>query len=80
MPTDADVLQAVIAAFDEIPALRASRLFIDVRKRVVTIRGQVPSDGERKTAEVTARRIVGLRALILELRVASASKVLSLAN
>jgi len=77
MKTDAQVLQDVIAAFDEIPGLRASRLYIDVKKRVVTIRGRVLNDAERRTAELTARRVVGSRALVLELRVAPVAKVVT---
>jgi osmotically-inducible protein OsmY len=75
MTPDAQVLHDVIAAFDEIPELRPSRLYIDVKSRVVTIRGRVRNDTERQAAERTARNIVGLRALVLELGVAPAPKV-----
>jgi osmotically-inducible protein OsmY len=75
MATDAQVLQDVIAAFEDIPALRASRFYIDVKSRVVTIRGRVLDDAERNTAERAARSIVGQRALVLELRIASAAEV-----
>jgi BON domain len=75
MIPDAQVLHDVIAAFDEIPELRSSRLYIDVKSRVVTIRGRVRNDTERQAAERTARRIVGSRALVLELGVAPVPKV-----
>jgi osmotically-inducible protein OsmY len=75
MTPDAQVLHDVIAAFDDIPELRSSRLYIDVRSRVVTIRGRVRSDSERQAAERTARSIVGLRALVLELGIVPAPKV-----
>jgi osmotically-inducible protein OsmY len=75
MTPDAQVLHDVIAAFDEIPELRSSRLYIDVKSRVVTIRGRVRNDSERRAAEQTARSIVGLRALVLELGIAAAPKV-----
>jgi osmotically-inducible protein OsmY len=75
MATDSQVLHDVIAAFDQVPGLHACRLYIDVRSRVVTIRGRVPDDAARKTAERTARSIVGLRALVLELTVATSPKV-----
>ena len=75
MTPDAQVLHDVIAAIDEIPELRSSRLYIDVKSRVVTIRGRVHSDSERQAAERTARSIVGSRALVLELSIAPAPKV-----
>jgi osmotically-inducible protein OsmY len=75
MTPDAQVLHDVIAAFDEIPELRSSRLYIDVKSRVVTIRGRVRNDTERQSAERVARSIVGLRALVLELGVAPVPKV-----
>lgn len=80
MTPDAQVLHDVIAAFDEIPELRSSRLYIDVKSRVVTIRGRVRNNAERQAAERTARSIVGLRALVLELGVASAPKVSAVAE
>jgi osmotically-inducible protein OsmY len=78
MPTDADVLRDVINAFELIPGLRSSRLYIDVKSRVVTIRGRVHSDSERQTAERTARAIVGPRALVLEVGIVPAPKVRAL--
>jgi osmotically-inducible protein OsmY len=65
----------VIAAFDEVPELRSSRLYIDVKSRVVTIMGRVRSESERQAAERTARSILGLRALVLELGIVPAPKV-----
>jgi osmotically-inducible protein OsmY len=70
MTTDTQVLNDLITAFNELPALRSARFYIDVKSRVVTIRGRVRNDTERQAAERTARSIVGLRALILELHVA----------
>ena len=75
MTPDAQVLRDVIAAFDEIPELRSSRLYIDVNDSVVTLTGRLGSDTERQAAEQTARRIETLKALVLELRVAPAAKV-----
>jgi hypothetical protein len=80
MTTDAQVLQDVIAAFDEIPELRSCRLYIDVKSRVVTIRGQALNGGQRLIAERVARSIVGPRALVLELGVARAPKLNVLAD
>jgi osmotically-inducible protein OsmY len=75
MNTDSQVLHDVIAAFNELPALRSARLYIDVKSRVVTVRGRLLSDIQREAAERTARSIVGNRALVLELGVARASRV-----
>jgi BON domain len=70
MPTDAQVLQEVIATFDLIPGLRSARLHVDVKSRSVTIRGRVHDDAERQEVERSARAIVGLRALVLKVGVA----------
>lgn len=75
MPTDAQVLHDVIDAFELIPELRSSRLYIDVKSRVVTIRGRVQSEAERQAAARVARGLVGLRALVLEVGVASTPTV-----
>jgi osmotically-inducible protein OsmY len=66
MPSDEQVLQDVIKAFEQIPGLRSSRIFIDVKSRLVTIRGRVQSIAQRQDAERIARGLVGLRALVLE--------------
>jgi len=75
MAIDTQVLHDMIAAFDEIPELRASRLHIDVKSRLVTIRGRVANDALRKTVERAARSIVGPRALVLNLSVAPGARV-----
>jgi osmotically-inducible protein OsmY len=75
MNTDTQVLREVIAAFDQRPGLRSSRLYIDVQSRIVTVRGRVNSMAERDETERTVRGIVGMRALVLEVAVASTSLV-----
>jgi hypothetical protein len=75
MPSDAQVLQDLIDAFELAPELRCSRLYVDVRSRVVTIRGRVQSDAERQAAERVARGVAGLRALVLEVGVVSRPKM-----
>ena len=75
MSTDAQVLRDVIDAFELIPGLQSCRLYIDVKSRVVTIRGRVQSDVEKQAAARVARRIVGSRALVLEVGVASTPMV-----
>lgn len=71
MPDDEQVLHDVIDAFELHPQLRLSRLYIDVRSRVVTIRGHVHNAAQREHVDRIARAIVGLRALVLEVGVSS---------
>jgi osmotically-inducible protein OsmY len=71
MSTDAQVLHDVIDAFELIAGLRSSRLYVDVKGRVVTIGGCVQSDAERQAVGRAVRNIVGLRALVLEVGVGS---------
>jgi osmotically-inducible protein OsmY len=80
MPTDAQVLHDVIDAFELIPGLRSSRLYVDVKSRVVTISSRVQSDTERLAAERAARNIVGLRALVLEVGVVSTPTINSVSQ
>jgi osmotically-inducible protein OsmY len=75
MSTDAQVLRDLIDAFKRIPGLNSSRLYVDVKSRIVTIRGRVQSASQRQEVTLAARGIVGLRALVLEVGVASAPKV-----
>lgn len=75
MPTDAQVLRDLIDAFSRIPGLNSSRIYVDVQSRIVTVRGRVQSVAEREEAALAARGIVGLRALVLEVGVASAPRV-----
>jgi osmotically-inducible protein OsmY len=75
MSTDAQVLRDIVTALEEIPGLRYSLLYIDVKSRVVTIRGRVRSEVERQAAERAARGIVGSRALVLQIAVATVPTV-----
>ena len=75
MTTDPQVLKDVVTAFEQIPGLRYFPLYIDVKSRVVTIRGRVHSEEERQEAERIARGIVGLRALVLQIAVAPRATV-----
>jgi hypothetical protein len=75
MSTDVQLLRDVLDAFEGVRGLRSSRLFIDVKTRIVTIRGRVYSQLERQAVEQAARGIVGLRALVLEVSVVSVPTV-----
>jgi osmotically-inducible protein OsmY len=75
MSTDAQVLRDVIEAVKGIPGLNSSKLYVDVKSRIVTIRGRVQSASQRQEVAFAARGIVGQRALVLEVGVAAAPKV-----
>jgi osmotically-inducible protein OsmY len=75
MPTDEQVLEDVVAAFERIPELRSSRLYVDVQSRIVTIRGRVQSIALREQIERMLRDIVGMRALVLEVSASVSSTV-----
>ena len=75
MNANAQLLQEVIAAFNEIPGLNYSRLYIDVQSEIVTIRGRMLNGAQRLEAERVARLIVGPRSLVIELGVAPAPMV-----
>jgi osmotically-inducible protein OsmY len=75
MSTDGQLLRDVLDVFQGIHGLRSSRLFIDVTSRIVTIRGRVNSHQEREAAELAARSIIGLTALVLEVSVVSVPTV-----
>jgi osmotically-inducible protein OsmY len=75
MPTDEQVLEDVVAAFEAIPELRSSRLYVDVQSRIVTIRGRVQSIALRDQLERVLRDIVGMRALVLEVSASVSSTV-----
>jgi osmotically-inducible protein OsmY len=70
MKTDVEVLREVIAAFELSPHLRGSPFYVDVKRRIVTVRGRVNSSAQREETERTMRGIVGLRALVLEVAIA----------
>jgi osmotically-inducible protein OsmY len=75
MPTDEQVLEEVVTAFERIPELRSSRLYVDVQSRIVTIRGRVQSIALREQIERMLRDIVGMRALVLEVSASVSSTV-----
>jgi hypothetical protein len=70
-----DRLNETVCASEQIVrgvfGLRSSRLHIDVKGRVVTIRGHVHSVEQRQNAVRIARGIVGLRALVLQVGISS---------
>jgi osmotically-inducible protein OsmY len=68
MDTAAQVLRDVIAELTVEPVLYYARLTIAVRDGTVTILGQGSTLAERTAIERVARRIAGIKALVLEIR------------
>ncbi|KWD88696.1 BON domain-containing protein [Burkholderia ubonensis] len=71
MKSDATLKQHVEQELFWDPALHARRIDVDVRDRVVTLRGTVVSWAQKFAAQKAAQRVGGARALVLELAVAA---------
>ncbi|KVP55764.1 OsmY domain-containing protein [Burkholderia ubonensis] len=71
MKSDATLKQHVEQELFWDPALDARRIDVDVRDRVVTLRGTVASWAQKFAAQKAAQRVGGARALVLELAVAA---------
>jgi osmotically-inducible protein OsmY len=71
MDTDTQVFQDIVNAFKSSPILHYARLGLDVQNGVVTISGRVNSVAERKAVERAAKRVAGIKTLILEIRAAA---------
>ncbi len=71
MDTDALLLQSVTAEFKNSPALHYVRLSLHVQDGIVTISGRVNSFAERRAVERTAKRVAGIKQLVLEIRAAA---------
>ncbi|AOJ76779.1 BON domain-containing protein [Burkholderia ubonensis] len=69
MKSDAVLKQDVEQALFWDPALDARRIDVDVRDRVVTLRGTVASWAQKLEAQKTALHVADARALVLELSV-----------
>ncbi|WP_205187103.1 BON domain-containing protein, partial [Burkholderia sp. LMG 13014] len=69
MKSDAALKQDVEQALFWNPAIDAGRIDVDVRDRVVTLRGTVDSWAQKLEAQKTALHVEDARALVLELNV-----------
>ncbi|KWF23739.1 BON domain-containing protein [Burkholderia pseudomultivorans] len=70
MKSDAVLKQDVEQALFWNPAIDARRIDVDVRDRIVTLRGTVDSWAQKLEAQKTALHVADARALVLELNVA----------
>jgi osmotically-inducible protein OsmY len=71
MDTDTQVFHDIAAELKNNPILHYTQLTLDVEDGVVTISGRVNSYAERKAIERAAKRVAGIRTLILEIRAAA---------
>jgi osmotically-inducible protein OsmY len=71
MHTDNQIFQDVAAEFKSNRALHFMQLSLHVEDGVVTISGRVNSLAERKAVERAAKRVAGIKTLILEIRAAA---------
>jgi osmotically-inducible protein OsmY len=70
MATDAQLFHDIVNEFSNSPILHYAQLGLDVQNGVVTISGRVNSFAERKAVERAAKRVTGIKTLILEIRAA----------
>jgi osmotically-inducible protein OsmY len=71
MDTDQQLFQAIVAEFRNNRVLHYLRLNLHVEEGVVTISGRVNSLAERNAVERAARRVAGIKTLVLEIRAAA---------
>jgi osmotically-inducible protein OsmY len=71
MGTDSQIYQDIVAEINNNPALHYARLSLQVREGIVTISGRVSSFAERKAVERAAKRVAGIKTLILEITAAA---------
>lgn len=64
MNPDHKLQRLVLAALDADPAIDCSHIGVVVRDAIVTLSGHVPSNAEKRAAEVVAGRVAGVRAVI----------------
>ena len=70
MDIDSELSQKIAAELKSNPVLHFAQLSLFVENGTVTISGRVNSLAERRAVERAAKRVAGVRALILELRAA----------
>jgi osmotically-inducible protein OsmY len=71
MHTDEQIFQEIVAEFKNTRALHFLQLNLHVEDGVVTISGRANSLAERKAVERAAKRVAGIKTLILEIRAAA---------
>jgi osmotically-inducible protein OsmY len=70
MDTDAQLFQDIVNEFKNSPIFHYAQLGLDVQNGIVTISGRVNSFAERKAVERAAKRVTGIKTLVLEIRAA----------
>ncbi len=71
MDADTQIFQDLLAGFQRGPLSHRARLSVEVRDGIVTIAGRVNTLAERKAVERAARRVNGIRTLILDIGAAA---------
>lgn len=71
MKTDKQVFRDIVTEFNSSPVLHYAHLHLHVQDGVVTISGRVNSLAQRKAAERAAKRVEGIKTLILEIGAAA---------
>ncbi|MEO8299929.1 MAG: BON domain-containing protein [Burkholderiales bacterium] len=69
MKTDSQLQQDVMAELKWEPAVHAAQIGVEVKDGVVTLAGEVSSYYEKLNAERAAQRVVGVKALAVEMKV-----------
>ncbi len=68
---DRQISETLVNEFKRSAPLHYARLNVHVHEGIVTIAGRVTGEAERRAVEGTARKIVGIDNLILEIAVAT---------
>jgi osmotically-inducible protein OsmY len=71
MDTDAQLFQDIVNELKNSPILHHAQLSLNVQNGIVTISGRVNSFAERKAVERAAKRVTGIKTLVLEIRAAA---------
>jgi osmotically-inducible protein OsmY len=69
MKTDSQIQQDVLAELKWEPAVNAAHIAVEVKDGIVTLAGHVSSFPEKWEAEQAARRVAGVKALAIEMKV-----------
>ena len=69
MKTDRELQKDVLAELQWEPAVHAAQIGVEARSGVVTLAGEVGSYVEKLQAELAAQRVVGVRAVAIDLHV-----------
>jgi osmotically-inducible protein OsmY len=69
MKTDSELRQDVLNEFRRIPSIETAEIGVDTRDGIVTLSGNVDSHNKKWTAERTAARVIGVRAMSARIQV-----------